>query len=217
MAGKAENMKIVLDCGMIPVIRAESAEQAMEIAAAIKAGGVPVLEITMTVPGAIEVMREVARRYGKEVVLGAGTVLDGETARMAILAGAEFIVAPNLDRGTLEVCSRYSKISVPGALTPTEAITAWQWGADLVKIFPVDMVGGPKYISALRAPLPQILYVPTGGVELENAGAYIKAGAAALGVGSGLVDKKAVAEKRYDLLTEKAKRFIEEIKKARSS
>jgi len=177
---------------------------------------VPVLEITMTVPGAIEVMREISRRYGKEVVLGAGTVLDGETARMAILAGAEFIVAPNLDRGTLEVCSRYGKISVPGAFTPTEAITAWQWGADLVKIFPVDMVGGPKYISALRAPLPQILYVPTGGVELENAGAYIKAGAAALGVGSGLVDKKAVAEKRYDLLTEKAKRFIEEIKKARS-
>jgi len=217
MASKAESMKIILDCGMIPVVRAESAEQAMEIAAAIKAGGVPVIEITMTVPGAIEVMREVSRRYGKEVVLGAGTVLDGETARMAILAGAEFIVAPNLDRGTLEVCSRYSKISVPGALTPTEAILAWQWGADLVKIFPVDMVGGPKYISALRAPLPQILYVPTGGVELENAAAYIKAGAAALGVGSGLVDKKAVAEKRYDLLTEKAKRFIEEIKKARAS
>ena len=217
MASKAESMKIILDCGMIPVVRAESAEQAMEIAAAIKAGGVPVIEITMTVPGAIEVMREVSRRYGKEVVLGAGTVLDGETARMAILVGAEFIVAPNLDRGTLEVCSRYSKISVPGALTPTEAILAWQWGADLVKIFPVDMVGGPKYISALRAPLPQILYVPTGGVELENAAAYIKAGAAALGVGSGLVDKKAVAEKRYDLLTEKAKRFIEEIKKARAS
>jgi 2-dehydro-3-deoxyphosphogluconate aldolase/(4S)-4-hydroxy-2-oxoglutarate aldolase len=217
MASKAESMKVVLDCGIIPVVRAESAEQAMEIAEALKAGGLPVIEITMTVPGAFEVMREVSRRFGKEVVLGAGTVLDGETARMAILAGAEFIVAPNLDRGTIEVCSRYSKISVPGALTPTEAVTAWQWGADLVKIFPVDTVGGPKYISALRAPLPHILYVPTGGVDLANTAAFIKAGAAALGVGASLVDKKAVAEKKYEVITDLAKRFIEEIKKARSS
>jgi 2-dehydro-3-deoxyphosphogluconate aldolase/(4S)-4-hydroxy-2-oxoglutarate aldolase len=216
MGTKAENMKVILDCGLIPVVRAESSDQAMHIVEALQAGGLPVIEITMTVPGAFEVMREVSRRFGGEVVLGAGTVLDGETARMAILSGAEFIVAPNLDRSTIEVCSRYSKISVPGALTPTEAVTAWQWGADLVKIFPVDMVGGPKYISALRAPLPHILYVPTGGVELANAGAYIKAGAAALGVGSSLVDKKAVAERKYEVITDLAKRFLEEIKKARS-
>lgn len=216
MRPKTETLRAILNCGLIPVVRAERAEQAIEIAAAIKKGGVNVIEVTMTVPGAIDVIKEVARLYGEEVLVGAGTVLDGVTARIAILAGAEFIVAPSLDKDTIQVCRRYDKISVPGALTPTEVLRAWEWGADLVKVFPVDLVGGPSYIKALKAPLPHILLVPTGGVELENAGAYIKAGAAALGVGSALVDKKAVAERNYEMLTQKAQRFLEEIERARS-
>jgi len=216
MASKAQNMQVILDCGMIPVVRAESAEQAMQIVEALKAGGLPVIEITMTVPGALEVMREVSRRFGKEVVLGAGTVLDGETARMAILAGAEFIVAPTLNPAVIEVCRRYSKVVIPGAFTPTEILTAWECGADFVKVFPAEF-GGPAYFKAVLAPLPQVKLVPVGGVSLETAGDFIRAGAAAVAVGSNLVKKSAIAAKRFDELTELARGFVAAVAQARQA
>lgn len=216
MADKQATLQAILDVGVMPVVRATSAAQAMEIAEAIKAGGVNCIEITMTVPGAIKVMEGVADKYGKEVLLGAGTVLDAETARACILAGAEFIVGPGLDLRMVEVVLRYGKIIVPGALSPTEVIKAWSAGADLVKIFPAGNVGGPAYIKALKGPLPHIPMVPTGGVNLKTAGEFIKAGAAALAAGSALVDKKAVTEGNWDVVSENAKKFVEEVKKARA-
>src|SRR5439155_1132253 len=190
------NLKInqrIMEVGLIPVVRASSTDEASAIVEAIKSGGVSVLEITMTVPGAIRLIERIAERYGSDVLLGAGTVLDAETARAVILAGAEFVVTPSLRLSTIEVCKRYSKVVIPGALTPTEVITAWEAGADFVKVFPCDNVGGPKYIRALKGPFPQIDFIPTGGVNLNTAAEFIAAGSAALAVGSELVDKKAVA------------------------
>jgi 2-dehydro-3-deoxyphosphogluconate aldolase/(4S)-4-hydroxy-2-oxoglutarate aldolase len=169
----------------------------------------------MTVPGAIKVMEQVAEQYGDEVILGAGTILDAETARAAILAGAEFIVGPSLNLGVIEICHRYSKIVCPGALTPTEVVTAWEAGADIVKIFPCGEVGGPSYIKSLKGPLPHIQMMPTGGVDLTTAADFIKAGCIALGVGTALVDRKAVAADNWDVLTENARKFIEIVKAAR--
>jgi len=206
---------MLLDIGLVPVVRASSADDAMRIVDAIREGGVNTIEITMTVPNAIGVMEEVAKKFGDEVLLGAGTVLDAETARASILAGAEFVVGPCLDEELIRICKRYAKIVIPGAMTPTEILRAWERGADIVKVFPAGNLGGPKYIRAIKAPLPQILLNPTGGVNLENAGEFIKAGASVISVGSALVDKKAVAERRFEILTEKARRFLEEVKKAR--
>lgn len=201
--------------GVIPVIRAESAAQAMNIVEAVKAGGVETIEITMTVPGAIKVMEQIAERYGDHVVLGAGTVLDAETARAAILAGAEFVVGPSLNLGVIEVCHRYSKVVCPGALTPTEVVNAWEAGADIVKIFPCGEVGGPSYIKSLKGPLPHIQMMPTGGVDLTTAADFIKAGCIALGVGTALVDRKAISQGRWEVLTENARKFIDIVKAAR--
>jgi len=205
----------ILEVGIIPVVRASSADEALAIVEAIQAGGLSILEITMTVPGAIKVIEAVANRYGNEVLLGAGTVLDPETARTAILAGAEFIVTPALNLETVKLCKRYSKVIIPGTLTPTEILTAWEAGADFIKVFPCDSVGGPKYIRALKGPFPQIELIPTGGVNLTTAADFISAGSAALAVGSELVDKAAVASGNMEKVKQNASRFLEIVKMAR--
>ena len=213
---KAENLKALLEGGIVPVIRASSADEAMRIVDAIREGGINTIEITMTVPDALKVMEAVAKKFGDELLLGAGTVLDAETARASILSGAEFLVSPCLSEDLIKIGKRYSKIVIPGAMTPTEILRAWEMGADIVKVFPAGNLGGPKYIRAIKAPLPQVLLNPTGGVNLENAGEFIKAGAAIISVGSALVDKKASAEGRFEVLTRKARQFVEEIKRARA-
>jgi 2-dehydro-3-deoxyphosphogluconate aldolase / (4S)-4-hydroxy-2-oxoglutarate aldolase len=212
---KQQVMARIRDVGIVPVIRAESADEAARVIDAIRAGGVSVLEITMTVPGAVGLIAEVARRVGNDVVVGAGTVLDAETARAVILAGARFVVSPALDLATIACCRRYGVPVAPGALTPTEVVAAWQAGADIVKVFPANAVGGASYIKALKAPLPQIELCPTGGVSLETAADFIKAGASALGVGNDLVDLKALRAGQAQAITDKAKRFVEIVKTAR--
>lgn len=169
----------------------------------------------MTVPGAIDVIKEFKSAMKDEVLVGAGTVLDPETARAVILAGAEFIVTPTLNLRVIEMCRRYGKIVIAGAFSPTEILTAWEAGADIVKVFPAT-VGGPQYLKDIKGPLPQINLVPTGGVDLENTPDFIRAGAVAVAVGASLVDKAALSEGKYDLITEKAKRFIEAVKLARA-
>jgi 2-dehydro-3-deoxyphosphogluconate aldolase/(4S)-4-hydroxy-2-oxoglutarate aldolase len=212
---KSEVIDQILQTGLIPVVRAESADIAMRAIDAIREGGISVLEITMTVPGAIRVIEEVARRFGDEAIVGAGTVLDSETARACMLAGAQFIVSPALDLDTISCCRRYSVTVMPGAMTPSEVVTAWKSGADFVKVFPANAVGGPSYIKALKAPLPQIQLVPTGGVSLKTAADFIKAGAAALGVGADLVDTAALRSGEDKIVTARARQFIEIVRTAR--
>ena len=203
--------------GLVPVLRATSAKEAITIADAIIAGGVTVLEITMTVPGAIHVMQQLADHHGDRLLIGAGTVLDVETARSCLLAGAQFIVSPALDVRTIELCRRYSAPIMPGALTPTEIVSAWQSGADVVKVFPCSALGGAKYLKALQGPLPQVQLIPTGGVSLSTAAEFLDAGAFALGVGSDLVDAKAAAEGRTGVITENARKYMEIVQKQRSA
>ena len=213
---KAEVIQTIRNVGVIPVVRAQSADEAMQAIDAIRAGGISILEITMTVPGAIGVIEEVSKRYGDEALVGAGTVLDADTARACILAGARFVVSPALNPETIEVC-RYNEIAVmPGALTPTEVVQAWSAGADFVKIFPAGAVGGASYLKSLKAPLPQIELIPTGGVSLKTAADFIKAGASALGVGADLVDLKALREGQQHLITERAREFVRIVQEARS-
>lgn len=212
---KSEVLARIRDVGLVPVVRAESAEEAGQAIDAIRAGGVAVLEITMTVPGAIPLIEAVARRVGSAAVVGAGTVLDAETARACIQAGARFVVSPALSLDTIACCRRYGVVVMPGALTPTEVVAAWQAGADLVKVFPCGAVGGASYVKALKAPLPQVDLVPTGGVNLKTAADFIKAGAAALGVGADLVDLAALRQGRPEVLTERARQFVEVVRAAR--
>jgi 2-dehydro-3-deoxyphosphogluconate aldolase/(4S)-4-hydroxy-2-oxoglutarate aldolase len=213
---KAAVLQTIRDVGIIPVVRAESAEEAMQAIEAIRAGGISILEITMTVPGAIGVIEEVTKRYGDEALVGAGTVLDGETARACILAGARFVVSPALNLETIEVCRGNDVAVMPGALTPTEVVQAWSAGADFVKVFPAGAVGGASYIKSLKAPLPQIELVPTGGVSLKTAADFIRAGASALGVGADLVDLKAIHEGQQNLITERARQFVKIVQEART-
>ena len=213
---KAYVIQTIRDIGIIPVVRAQSAEEAMKAIDAIREGGISILEITMTVPGAIGVIEQVCARYGSEAVVGAGTVLDGETARACILAGARFVVSPSLNLETIEVCRRYGVAVMPGALTPTEVVQAWTAGADFVKVFPAGAVGGASYIKSLKAPLPQIELVPTGGVSLKTAADFIKAGASALGVGADLVDLKAIREGQASVITERAREFVRIVQEART-
>ena len=203
--------------GLVPVVRASSADEAMQVIEAIKAGGVNVLEITMTVPGAVRVIEKVADKYGSDVLVGAGTVLDPETARACLLAGAQFIVSPALNLDTIAMCHRYSAPVMPGVLTPTEVITAWSAGADFVKVFPCGAVGGASYIKNLKGPFPQIKMIPTGGVSLKTAQDFIKAGASALGVGTDLVDVKAIRAGDPQVVTDRAKQFIELVREAREN
>jgi 2-dehydro-3-deoxyphosphogluconate aldolase/(4S)-4-hydroxy-2-oxoglutarate aldolase len=212
---KREVFKRMITEGLIPVIRVSSAQEAIDVADAIKEGGVTLIEITMSVPGAIDTIKELTQKYKDEIIMGAGTVLDPETGRTALLAGAQFIVSPTLNLDLIQLAHRYSAVVIPGTMTPTEILTAWNAGADMVKVFPAAQLGGPEYIKAIRGPLPQILLVPTGGVNLQNAGAFIKAGAAALGVGGELVDKKAVKEKKFNVITENTRAYLKTIKEAR--
>ena len=206
---RVDVIKQIKETGVIPVVRATSADEAMRAIDAIREGGISVLEITMTVPGAIKVIEEVAARYGKDALVGAGTVLDPETATACISAGAQFVVSPALNIGTIARCQGHDVVVIPGALTPTEVVQAWTAGADFVKVFPASAVGGPSYLKALKAPLPQIELVPTGGVSLKTAADFIKAGAAALGVGSDLVGEAS-------LITERAKQYVEIVREARN-
>ena len=216
MGSKEKNLQDIMDGGVVAIVRVATAQQAIEVCGAIARGGVKPIEVTMTVPGAIDVIKEFKKAVGDEVLGGAGTVLDPETARAVILAGAEFIVSPNLNLKVIEVCHRYGKIVIPGTFTATEILTAWEAGADIVKVFPAGVVG-PKYLKDIKGPFPQIRLTPTGGVNLENTPDFIRAGAVAVSVGTSLVDKKAVSEKKYDVITENARKFIEAVKQARKS
>jgi 2-dehydro-3-deoxyphosphogluconate aldolase/(4S)-4-hydroxy-2-oxoglutarate aldolase len=205
----------VLDRVIVAVIRAESPDSLVEVAEALVAGGVEVMEVTFTVPRAVQVLEQVAAKLGNRILLGAGTVLDAETARAAILAGAEFIVSPTVSTPVIEVCRRYSKLAMPGALTPTEVVTAWQAGADIVKIFPSELTG-PRYLKLLHAPLPQVRLMPTGGVNVDTAGEYLKSGACALGVGGALVDPKLVVAGDLKEIERRARQLVEVVQKFRA-
>jgi 2-dehydro-3-deoxyphosphogluconate aldolase/(4S)-4-hydroxy-2-oxoglutarate aldolase len=208
-------LSAIVEIGLVPVVRTESQEGAIHAIEAIYRGGIRAAEITMTVPGALRALEKVANKFGDQIVLGAGTVLDPETARACMLAGAEFLVSPGLNLATIEVAKRYSKVITPGALTPTEVLTAWQAGGDIIKIFPCSAVGGAKYIKALRAPFPQIEMMPTGGVSLETVGEFLKAGACAVAVGAELIDSTNLREGHFAVFEERARRFLEAIAKAR--
>ncbi|MDX6383136.1 MAG: 2-dehydro-3-deoxyphosphogluconate aldolase / (4S)-4-hydroxy-2-oxoglutarate aldolase [Blastocatellia bacterium] len=213
---KTEVLNRIRATGLVPVVRAESSEQAMRAVAALKAGGLDVLEVTMTVPGAIGVIQSLVNEYGDETLVGAGTVLDPETAQACVDAGAKFIVSPALNEETIEFCRKHDVAVFPGALTPTEVVRAWNAGADAVKVFPAGAVGGASYLKALKAPLPQIELIPTGGVSLKTAADFIKAGAMALGVGNDLVDLKALREDNGELITERTREFLAIVQAART-
>ena len=213
---KSKVLERIKSIGIIPVVRASSGDEALAAVAAIKAGGLSVLEITMTVPGAVGIIEQVAKRYGDEVLVGAGTVLNAETARDCLAAGAQFIVSPALNLETIAFCRDAGCAIMPGALTPTEVVTAWSAGADMVKVFPCGALGGASYIKSLKAPLPQIELVPTGGVSLTTAASFIQAGSAAIGVGADLVDIKAIRAGQSEKITETTRAYIEAVRNARA-
>src|SRR5436309_5459442 len=194
---KEDQLPHVLECGIVAVVRSPDSQQLVEVVRALADGGVTVAEITMTVPGALDVVKAVRAALGDRVLLGAGTILDPETARAAFLAGAEYIVAPTLNFEVIKLCQRYDKLVMPGAFTPTEILAAWEAGADIVKVFPAEVLG-PAFFKAVRGPLPQIRLMPTGGVDLNTARDFLQAGACCLGVGSQLVEPKAVAARDFD-------------------
>ncbi len=214
---KREIFDKMLAEGLIPLIRASSAKEAIEVAKAIKDGGASFLEITMTVPGGIEVIKELKGTFKNKLIVGAGTVLDPETCRIALLAGAQFIVSPTVNIELIRLAHRYSVVVIAGAMTPTEILTAWEAGSDMVKVFPADLVGGAGYVKAIRGPLPQVLLMPSGGVNLKNAGDFIRAGASAVAVGGELTDKKAIKDKKYSLITENTRAFIQAIREAKEA
>ena len=211
-----EILAFITGIGIVPIVRVASADSAVEAVEAIYRGGVRAAEITMTVPGAIRALQQVADRLGDKMMLGAGTVLDPETARACMLAGAQFFVTPALRLSTIAMAKRYSKVVFPGALTPTEVLSAWEAGADAVKIFPCGNMGGPKYIKALKGPFPHIAMIPTGGVNLETAGDFLKAGACAIAVGTEMVDAKTIQEGRFDLIEQRARQYLACVAKARA-
>lgn len=201
--------------GVIPVIRAASADEASAVIDAVAEGGIDVFEVTMTVPNAIELIKNISRKFGDSALVGAGTVMHPETAERCIDAGAQFVISPALNLETINACSRRDVAVMPGALTPTEIVTAWNAGADFVKVFPAGAVGGPNYIKSVLGPLPDVKIIPTGGVSLDNAGDFIRAGAKAVGLGTDLVDFKAVREGNAHLVSERARRLVEVVKEAR--
>jgi 2-dehydro-3-deoxyphosphogluconate aldolase/(4S)-4-hydroxy-2-oxoglutarate aldolase len=210
-----ERVQLIRESGVIAIMRAKSSDQLIAAAEAIRQGGVRVIEVTMNTPGALEVIAAAGSRFGERVLFGAGTVLDPETARAAILAGAQFVVAPTLKVEVVQLCNRYGVPVMPGCYTPTEMLTAWEAGADFVKLFPAE-VGGPAMIKAILAPLPQLQIVPVGGVDLTTAAAFIRSGAAALGVGGSLVSQKLLDEADFPELTRRAAAFIGEVQKGRA-
>src|ERR1041384_7720750 len=212
---KSQVLNRIRDIGVIPVVRAASADEAIQVVEAIKAGGVSLLEITMTVPGAVQVIEQLAKRFRDEAMVGAGTVLDPEIARACIDVGARFVVSPALNLETITLCRQQDVPVMPGALTPTEIVTAWNAGADFVKVFPCGAMGGAGYIKSLKAPLPQIELVPTGGVTLATAATFIQAGAAAIGIGADLVDVKAIRAGHPEKVTAAARAYVGAVSKAR--
>jgi 2-dehydro-3-deoxyphosphogluconate aldolase / (4S)-4-hydroxy-2-oxoglutarate aldolase len=213
---KTQVLERIKSIGVIPVVRASSADEALQAVEAIKAGGLPLLEITLTVPGAVGVIEKIADRYGDEVLVGAGTVLNAETARECLRAGAQFVVSPALDLETVAYCRKEGVAVFPGALTPTEIVQAWSAGADCIKVFPCGAMGGASYIKSLKAPLPQIELIPTGGVSLANAASFIQAGAVALGVGADLVDIKAIRAGQAEKITQATRAYLEAVRIARA-
>lgn len=211
---KESQLARVLESGIVAVVRSPDSKQLVEVARALADGGVHVIEITMTVPNALDVLRQVRNELGDKILLGAGTVLDPETARAVFLAGAEYIVSPTVNVEVIKMCQRYNKLVMPGAFTPTEILTAWEAGADIVKVFPADVVG-PTYFKALRGPLPQIRVMPTGGVDLTTAAAFLNAGACCLGIGSQLVEPKAVQERNFDRIRDLARQYVAIVQKFR--
>lgn len=205
----------ILEIGIVPVVRASSGQQAIQAAEAVCAGGIPIVELTMTVPGAIEVIAQLAKSMSKDVLIGAGTVLDAETAQRCLDAGAQFLVSPGTDLLTIGLANQKGVLIMAGALTPTEVITAWKAGSDFVKIFPCGTVGGAKYIKALKAPLPQVPMVPTGGVNLETAADFLRAGASALGIGGELISASALKSGNVKTITDSAKQYVGIVKKTR--
>ncbi|MBA4067208.1 MAG: 2-dehydro-3-deoxyphosphogluconate aldolase [Isosphaera sp.] len=212
---REKHLQRVLDCGVVAVVRFADPGPLVHVVEALAAGGVTVAEVTLTVPNALDVIRAAKARLGDRVLLGAGTVLDPETARAALLAGAEFVVAPNLNLDVIRVCRRYDKLVMPGAFTPTEVLAAWEAGADVVKVFPADVVG-PAFFKALRGPLPQVKLMPTGGVDLSTAGEFLRAGAVCLGVGGQLVDPKLVAAGDFAGLTRLAEQYVDVVRRHRA-
>lgn len=213
---KLEARRWLEEVGIIPVVRAASAGEACMAAEAVRAGGITVVEITMTVPGAVQVIRELKRNCGADVLVGAGTVLNPAMALECIDAGAEFLVSPGLNVKTIELAAREGMLMMAGALTPTEVLTAWEAGSDIVKVFPCGQVGGAKYIKALKGPLPQVPLVPTGGVNLQTAAEFLEAGAVALGVGGELVHAESLKAKKLEVIAQNARKFVEIVKQARA-
>ncbi|MGD8241114.1 MAG: bifunctional 4-hydroxy-2-oxoglutarate aldolase/2-dehydro-3-deoxy-phosphogluconate aldolase [Armatimonadota bacterium] len=210
-----DTLTTILESGVIAIIRSDAPAGLARAGRALSRGGIRAIEVTMTTPGALDAVSELSEQSGDEFIVGAGSVLDSETARAAILAGAEFLVMPALDADAIRTAKRYGKVVVPGALTPTEVITAWEKGADMVKVFPASL-GGPRYIKALKGPLPQVRLVPVGGVSPDNAGDYIRAGACAVALGSSLVNSRLIAEEAWDEISGRAGRCVEAVAEARS-
>lgn len=211
---RESDLQRVLDTGIVSIIRAKSGEQLVNVAKALYEGGIDVIEVTFTVPGVLDIIAAVKKELGNKILLGAGTVLDTETARAAILAGAEFIVTPTVNPEVIKLCNRYSKVIMPGGFTPTEVLTAWDAGADIVKVFPAE-IGGPALLKAIAGPLPQVRLLPTGGVTLETLPSFIKAGACAVGLGSALVEAKAVESGDMARIRSLAEQYVALLKKSR--
>ena len=209
------DLQRVLDSGIVAIIRATSGEQLVNVARALHEGGIDVIEVTFTVPNVLEILAAVRKDLGNKILLGAGTVLDPETCRAALLAGAEFIVSPSLNLEVIKLCKRYGKLVMPGAFTPTEIVTAWEAGADIVKLFPADCVG-PNYLKALRGPLPQVRILPTGGVDLKTLPDFFKAGACAVGLGGQLVEKAAIESGNMTRIRDLAAQYVALVKLTRS-
>ena len=213
---KEKRLELMRETGVVAIMRANSPDQLLSAADAIKEGGVNAIEVTMTTPGALDVIKQATSRYGSEVLFGVGSVLDPESARAAILAGAQFVVCPTLDVRTIALCRRYAVPVMPGAYTPTEILTAWEAGADIVKVFPAS-VGGPGYIKAVKAPFPQVRLMPVGGVDLNTTAEFIRAGCDLVAVGGALVDQKLLDARGFAAITERARRFREEVERRRKN
>src|ERR1700722_17836545 len=213
---KETDLRRVLDCGVVAVVRSPDSQQLVEVGRALAGGGVTRIEITMTVQNGLDVVRQVRQALGDRLLLGAGTILDTETARAALLAGAEYLVAPTLNLEVIRLCQRYDKLVMPGAFTPTEILAAWEAGADIVKVFPADVLG-PAFFKALRGPLPQIRLMPTGGVDLKTAADFLRAGACCLGIGSQMVEPRAIAESNFDRLRDLARQYVAVVRQFRGT
>jgi len=212
---KKEVIRKIIEIGIVPVVRASSADEAARAIEAVRSGGINIFEITMTVPGAVGLIEKLTDRFGDDALIGAGTVLTAEQANDCIAAGAQFVISPALNLKTVAVCQNHEIAVMPGALTPTEIVAAWNAGADFVKVFPAGALGGASYIKSLKAPLPDIKIIPTGGVSLATAADFIRAGASALGVGADLVDLQALRERNENIVTERARRFVEIVRATR--